>query len=115
LSGRLTLQIRLGPIKSNFELYIKHCDEINEEVYPAGHETISFIKTISDGRLKSSSIKIAVTSISTIHRFNSKEEPTKNADVKIEMRRMNKKLGGFAKQAYGIDKTVLQKNNSCYR
>jgi site-specific recombinase XerD len=106
----LTPQILLEPIKSNFESFIKYCDEINEKAYPANHETVvSFIKTISDGRLKSSSIKIAVASIAAIHRFNSKEDPTQHADVKIEMRRMYRKLGRFAKQAYSIKKPLLEK------
>ena len=96
--------------KSNFEAFIKWCDEINEKAYPAKYETIvRFIKTISDARLKSSSIKITVASISAIHRFNSKEDPTQHADVKIEMRRMYRKLGRFAKQAYGINKPLLEK------
>jgi site-specific recombinase XerD len=96
--------------KSNYESFINYCDEINEKAYPASHETIlGFIKTISDGRLKSSSIKIAVASISAIHRFNSKEDQTQHADVKIEMWRMYRKLGRFAKQAYGINKPLLQK------
>jgi site-specific recombinase XerD len=96
--------------KSNFESFINYCDEINEKAFPAKYETVmSFIKIISDGRLKSSSIKIAVASISAIHRFNSKEDPTQHADVKIEMRRMYRKLGRFAKQAYGINKPLLQK------
>jgi site-specific recombinase XerD len=72
--------------KSNYESFINYCDEINEKAYPASHETIlGFIKTISDGRLKSSSIKIVVASISAIHRFNSKEDQTQHADVKIEI------------------------------
>ena len=96
--------------KSNFESFINYCDEINEKAYPAKHETVvSFIKTISNGRLKSSSIKIAVASISAIHRFNSEIDPTQHADVKIEMRRMYRALGRFAKQAYGINKDLLQK------
>ena len=96
--------------KSNFEFFINFCDENNETALPATAEiVVRYIKHISSGRLKSSSIKIAVASISAIHRFNSKEDPTQHADVKIEMRRMYRKLGRFSKQAYGINKDLLQK------
>ena len=50
-----------------------------------------------------------MASISAIHRFNSKEDPTQYADVKIEIRRMYRKLGRFTKQAYGINKPLLEK------
>ena len=62
-----------------------------------------------DGHLKSSSIKIAVASIAAIHNLNSITDPTQNPDVKIEMRRMYRTLGRYAKQAYGINKDLLDK------
>jgi integrase len=36
-------------------------------------------------------------------------DPTQTPDVKIEMRRMYRTLGRYAKQAYGINKTLLDK------
>ncbi len=96
--------------KSNFEFFINFCDENNETAFPTKPETVvRYIKHISNGRLKSSSIKIAIASISAIHRFNSETDPTQHMDVKIEMRRMYRKLGRFAKQAYGINKGLLDK------
>jgi site-specific recombinase XerD len=96
--------------KSNFESFIQYCDEISQNAYPAEHQTIiGYIKNISDGRLKSSSIKIAVASISAIHRFNSEIDHTQHSDVKIEMRRVYRTLGRFTKQAYGIPRTLLKR------
>ena len=59
--------------------------------------------------LKSSSIKIAVASIAALHNLNSLSDPTQHPDVKIEMRRMYRTLGRYAKQAYGINKDLLNK------
>ncbi len=96
--------------KSNFENFIKYCDETNEEALPASSEIVaSFIKSISDGRLKSASIRIAVASIASIHKLNRLKDPVNDPDVKLEMRRMHRKLGRESKQAYGINKAQINK------
>jgi site-specific recombinase XerD len=96
--------------KANFEVFIRYCDENNVTALPAQPETISqFIRKISDGHLKSSSIKIALASIAAIHSLNALHNPTQHPDVKIEMRRMYRTLGRYAKQAYGINKDLLDK------
>ena len=96
--------------RSNFEFFIKHCDQNYITALPAKPEIVAqYIRELSDGRLKSSSIKIAVASIAAIHNLNSITDPTQHPDVKIEMRRMYRKLGRYAKQAYGINKDLLDK------
>jgi site-specific recombinase XerD len=96
--------------RSNFEVFIKYCDENNVTALPAQPEIIAlYIKKLSDGHLKSSSIKIAVASIAAIHNLNSIADPTQHPDVKIEMRRMFRTLGRYSKQAYGINKDLLSK------
>jgi hypothetical protein len=96
--------------KANFEVFMRYCDENNVNALPAQPETISqFIRKISDGHLKSSSIKIAIASIAAIHSLNALDNPTQHPDVKIEMRRMYRTLGRYAKQAYGINKDLLDK------
>jgi site-specific recombinase XerD len=95
--------------KSNFENFIEFCDENNTSALPASSEIIaSYIKKLS-GHLKSSSIKIAVASIAALHNLNSLKDPAQTPDVKIEMRRMYRTLGRYAKQAYGINKDLLDK------
>jgi site-specific recombinase XerD len=95
--------------KSNFEAFIKYCDENNVNALPAKPETVAiFIKNLST-QLKSSSIKVAVASIAALHNLNSLKDPTQHPDVKIEMRRMYRTLGRYAKQAYGINKDLLEK------
>ena len=96
--------------RSNFVSFIKYCDENNVIALPAQPETVArYIRKLSDGHLKSSSIKIAVASIAAIHNLNSIIDPTQHPDVKIEMRRMYRALGRYAKQAYGINKNLLDK------
>jgi site-specific recombinase XerD len=96
--------------RSNFEAFIKYCHENNVHALPALPEIVAqYIKRLSDGHLKSSSIKIAVASIAAIHNLNSLNDPTHHPDVKIEMRRMYRTLGRYAKQAYGIKKDLLDK------
>jgi len=95
--------------KSNFENFIKFCDENNTTALPASSEIVaSYIKKLSS-HLKSSSIKIAVASIAALHNLNSLKDPVQASDVKIEMRRMYRALGRHAKQAFGINKDLLDK------
>jgi site-specific recombinase XerD len=96
--------------KSNFENFIKFCDGINQEALPASSEdVVTFIKSISDGRLKSASIRMAVASIATIHKLNRFNDPVNDPDVKLEMRRMHRHLGRASSQAFGINKDLLDK------
>jgi site-specific recombinase XerD len=120
-TARLTLEATIKKIdgayapstirayKSNFENFIKFCDENNISALPASSEILAtYIKKLS-AHLKSSSIKIAVASIAAVHNLNSLNDPTQHPDVKIEMRRMYRTLGRYAKQAYGINKSLLDK------
>jgi site-specific recombinase XerD len=120
-TARLTLEATIKKIdgayapstirayKSNFENFIKFCDENNITALPASSEIVaSYIKKLGT-HLKSSSIKIAVASIATLHNLNSLKDPTQTPDVKIEMRRMYRTLGRYAKQAYGINKDLLDR------
>jgi len=95
--------------KSNFENFIKFCDENNTSALPASNEIVAiYIKKLSN-HLRSSSIKIAIASIAAVHNLNLLNDPTNHPDVKIEMRRMYRTLGRYAKQAYGINKDLLNK------
>jgi len=96
--------------RSNFESFIKYCDENNVIALPGEPKNIAlYVKKLSNGQLKSSSIKIAVASIAAIHNLNSFKDPTQHPDVKIEIRRMYRILGRYAKQAYGVNKDLLDK------
>lgn len=94
--------------KSNFERFIEFCDQEKTTALPANHENVSsYIKNLSNGKLKSASIRIAIASISAMHRLNEYHDPTNHTNVKIELRRMHRKLGRGSKQASGINLETL--------
>ncbi len=96
--------------KSNFERFIEFCDQEKIRALPADQETIArYIRNISNGKLKSASIRMAVASISAIHRLNEYSDPTSHPSVKIELRRMHRNLGRESKQASGINAELLRK------
>ncbi len=96
--------------KSNFERFIEFCQNESLLAIPANQETVaSYIKTLSNGKLKSASIRIAVASISAVHRLNEYPDPVNFPNVKIELRKMHRKLGRGSKQAMGINLETLDK------
>lgn len=96
--------------KANFERFIQFCEKGNIEALPADpSEVANYIAQLTKSGLKSSSIRIAVASISSIHKLNCLSDPTQHSNVKIEMRRMHRTLGRSFKQAFGITAPILEK------
>lgn len=96
--------------KSNFEKFIAFCDDENLKALPADRVNVAnYIKHLADGKLKSASIRIAIASISAIHRLNELYDPTTHPDVRIELRRMHRNLGRESQQAAGINAELLRK------
>jgi site-specific recombinase XerD len=96
--------------KANFERFIQFCEKCNVNALPANASEVTlYIAQLTKSGLKSSSIRIGVASISSIHRLNQFSDPTQHPDVKIEMRRMHRTLGRASKQAFGITHPILEK------
>jgi len=96
--------------KTNFERFIQFCEKLNIDALPANPSNVAqYIAQLTKSGLKSSSIRIAVASISSIHKLNLLSDPTQHRDVKIEMRRMHRTLGRASKQAFGITAPILEK------
>lgn len=96
--------------RANFERFIEFCESKDVLALPANKlDVANFIRHLSDSDLKSASIRIAVASISAIHRLNEAQDPTTHPDVKIELRRMHRNLGRESKQAAGINIELLIK------
>ncbi len=57
--------------------------------------------------IKTSTIKRKVASISAIHRLAGYQDPTKSAEVRLTMRKIERQLGNRFKQAYPITRAVL--------
>jgi len=93
---------------TDFAAFIRFCDSKNCSALPASPVTLAeFISFLSKGNKSSASIRRAVVGILAMHTLNHYAEPTKEAGVKLEMRRMHRTLGRAAKQAYGIDENLL--------
>jgi len=96
--------------KTNFERFINFCDGKNAIAISANEAVItSYILHLIKENLKSASIRIAIASISAIHRLNQYDDPTTHPNVKLEMRRMHRNLGRESKQAAGINYKLLKK------
>ena len=96
--------------RANFESFIAYCDKLGAGSLPASAQTVtSYISHLTSGHLKSASIRIALAAISAIHRINRFEDPTKDPDVLLEVRRMHRKLGRSSNQALGITHPILEK------
>jgi len=94
--------------KANFEKFITFCSTNDSTAIPADEAVITnYIRHLMKENLKSASIRIAVASISTIHRLNQYPDPTIHPNVKLEMRRMHRSLGRESRQAAGINANIL--------
>lgn len=96
--------------RANFERFIEFCDQANEKALPADEGTVSnYIKHLAQENLKSASIRIAIASISAIHRINQYSDPIVHPNVKLEMRRMHRSLGRDCRQAAAINRELLKR------
>ena len=96
--------------KSNFERFITFCEINFTNALPADSATIvKFIQKLTTSSLKSSSIRIAIASISTMHKLNQLPDPTQLPPAKLELRRMHRTLGRASKQALGITAPMMEK------
>ena len=96
--------------KADFGKFIEFCEERNEDSLPALPSSIAnFIIALSNDKRSSAGIRRALCGISTIHKLNRFEDPTKDPDVTIEMRRMHRKLGRSSNQAGSINADTLDK------
>ena len=89
---------------------IAFCDQDNQIGLPASPTAVAnfVIKLMRDGRT-SASIRRAIAGIASIHKLNRFDDPTKDPDVILEMRRMHRTIGRASKQAQGITAEILEK------
>lgn len=96
--------------KTNFERFICFCEDLSAPSLPANSEIVAkYIQKLTTSNLKSSSIRLAVASISTIHKLNQLPDPTQLPVAKLELRRMHRTLGRASKQALGITAPIIEK------
>ena len=94
----------------DFGEFIKFCEGIDESALPAHPQSVVgfIIKLTHSGRC-SASIRRAIAGIASVHKLNRFNDPTKDPDVMLEMRRMHRKLGRASHQALGVTAEILEK------
>lgn len=96
--------------KANFDRFIQFCEKHNMSPLPAEPQNVArYISTLTSSGLKSSSIRIMIAAISSIHKLNLLNDPSQHPTVKIELRRMHRTLGRYSQQAFGITAPILEK------
>jgi site-specific recombinase XerD len=96
--------------KADFNTFINYCLEHQASPLPAHPNTVSsYIDHLSCCSFTSAYIRRIIVSISSVHKLNRHEDPTKDCDVQLSIRRMHRKLGRSSKQVTGITKDTLEK------
>jgi site-specific recombinase XerD len=96
---------------ADFSEWISFCMEKGACPLPADPFVVSeFLLGLADaGNNRASTIRRKCASISAIHRYGYFEDATKHPEVKIAIRKINRKLGTRFKQAQPINSHILNK------
>ncbi|MDF9787855.1 site-specific integrase [Polynucleobacter sphagniphilus] len=96
--------------RADFTDFIHFCGDRNANGLPAQpHLVVQYIAGLTDSGRSSASIRRALCGLSAIHRLNRFDDPTKDPDVTLEMRRMHRKLGRLSRQAGSINADTLER------
>jgi site-specific recombinase XerD len=96
--------------RADFGDFIHFCHDGNSSALPAEpHLLIEYICKLTGSGRSSASIRRALCGLSAIHKLNRFDDPTKDPDVSLEMRRMHRKLGRSSSQAGSINADTLDK------
>jgi site-specific recombinase XerD len=96
--------------RTDFNDFILFCCGRKAGALPAEpHSVVEYISKLTESGRSSASIRRAVCGLSAIHKLNRFEDPTKDPDVALEMRRMHRKLGRSSSQAGSINADTLEK------
>ena len=96
--------------RADFNHFIDFCHDRTENALPAEHHlVVQYICELTNSGRSSAGIRRALCGLSAIHRLNRFDDPTKDPDVTLEMRRMHRKLGRSSSQADSINADILDK------
>ena len=102
--------------RADFSEWINFCMKKGACPLPADPFVVSeFLLDLADaGNNRASTIRRKCASISAIHRYGYFEDPSKHPQVKLAIRKINRKLGTRFKQAQPINRHMLDKMlNAC--
>ena len=93
---------------ADFSSYINFCENNNKDALPTQPSTLAtYVEHLTHKKYSSSYIRRILVAISAIHRLNRFEDPTKDPDVRLAMRRMHRQLGRASHQALGVTIDIL--------
>ncbi len=96
--------------RTDFSDFIYFCRDRNANAIPAEpYLVVQYICDLTGSGRSSASIRRALCGLSAIHKLNRFDDPTKDPDVALEMRRMHRKLGRSSCQAGSINADTLDK------
>jgi site-specific recombinase XerD len=96
--------------RADFNDFIHFCSDRNASALPAEPNlVVQYICQLTGSSRSSASIRRALCGLSAIHKLNRFDDPTKDPDVALEMRRMHRKLGRSCSQAGSINADILDK------
>jgi site-specific recombinase XerD len=96
--------------RADFNDFIHFCHDRDANALPAQPIlVVQYICKLTVSGRSSASIRRALCGLSAIHKLNRFEDPTKDPDVALEMRRMHRKLGLSSCQAASINVNALEK------
>jgi site-specific recombinase XerD len=100
--------------RADMQEFIRYCERAGVCALPANPmDVANFLTQSATTGIKASTIKRKESSISAIHRLSYLEDPTKHPEVRIAMRKVNRKLGTRFSQAHPIDRTMFEKMLAC--
>lgn len=96
--------------QADFNYFIRFCHDRKANALPSHpNSVVHYISKLTNSGISSASIRRAMCGLSAIHKLNRFDDPTKDPDVALEMRRMHRKLGRSSNQANGINAETLEK------
>ena len=96
--------------RADFNDFIHFCHDRNANALPSHPNlVVQYICKLTSSGRSSASIRRALCGLSTVHKLNRFDDPTKDPDVALEMRRMHRKLGRSCSQAGSINAAILEK------
>jgi site-specific recombinase XerD len=96
--------------RADFNDFILFCEDRSTNALPSDpNSVVQYICKLTDSGRSSASIRRALCGLSAIHKLNRFDDPTKDPDVNLEMRRMHRKLGRSSNQAGSINADTLNR------
>jgi site-specific recombinase XerD len=100
----------LRAYRSDMAEFMEFAQKIGAKEFPYSSQMVSphLMKCAQTG-IRTSTIKRKVASISAIHRLAGYSDPTKGPEVRLAMRKIERRLGNRLKQAYPITRVLLDR------